>query len=198
MAATEWSERTRLLITIAVVAVVNLAVWGYAFTVRGQWQAKEKTLSVLIAEVKKLQEVAKSKEGLEKDKKALEAENLARRSQLPDESKVLRFMILLSEFQKNYNLIDRSGANPRYGVAVDVAGLTNPQNFSRDIWPVRCQGDFKGLCEFLNKLEEHHEERFVTIENLVITAPNSGMVVTGSKHDISMDLITYRYAAKSE
>ncbi len=51
MAAAEWSERTRLIITIAVVAVANLAIWGLAIKVRGQCQNKEAALKKLIDEV---------------------------------------------------------------------------------------------------------------------------------------------------
>lgn len=198
MASTEWSERKRLTVTVAVVVAINVGLGALAYKARSQWLEKEAALKKLNDDIKRLTGVAESKAAKKETKDKLEAENTARKSQLPDEDKRLNFMNLLSTLEQAYSVTDKSVNVPRYDQAVDIQGLSNPQNFLRDIWSRHYQADFKGLCEFLNRLEEHMDERFVSIENLSVNAPSSGMVLTGTKHEITLDVISYRYSAKAE
>jgi hypothetical protein len=65
-------------------------------------------------------------------------------------------------------------------------------SIKKTVFKTRWKADFKSWCTLVNSLEEY-SPRFVAFENMVITPSNSGLVPTGSAHDIAVDLVVYQY-----
>ena len=192
MAAADWSERTKLLITVAAVIVANLGVWGFAYKVRGDWQVEEKKLQNIRKVVNDLAAENAKKPEFEADLTAKKREFETKEKKLPNEHFRDKFMEQLAEYAQQTSMDNVQPDPPQYNQPVTVPGIENPQNFTRDIWRIRSNGDFKSICIFLNTLEEKHKH-FLNIENVQINTANSGMNITGIKHDISFAIETYRY-----
>jgi len=73
-------------------------------------------------------------------------------------------------------------------------GVQDPnKNYIKDTWRTRWRADFFSWCRLMNEMEERFP-RFVAFENMTFTIDNAGMVATGAKMEVSVDVITYRYA----
>ena len=73
--------------------------------------------------------------------------------------------------------------------------IDSTKNYVKDTWKTRWKADFFNWCKLMNEMEERFP-RFVAFENMSFSIPNSGMIPTGAKHDITVDVITYRYKEK--
>ena len=118
MAASDWSERTRLLITLGVVAVINLGVWGFAYKVRGDWQIEEKKLNGIRAEISSLNAFIAQKPDLEQKRNTLKRESDTKEKKLPNEHHRDKFTVLPPEKTGRFyrwayeqNLLIGSGVN---------------------------------------------------------------------------------------
>ena len=75
-------------------------------------------------------------------------------------------------------------------------GTLDPnKNYVKDIWHTRWKADFFGWCKLMNEMEERFP-RFVAFENMTFVVANNGMIQTGTKHDIAVDIVTYRYSKR--
>lgn len=190
MAMSDWSERTRLLITIGVAVVINAGVWGLVYKAHGDWTKKENERKNLVKEVDGLKVEANKKTDLVTELKRLSTQKEELENRLPKTHERDRFftdLVQLAE-QKGIRYL---GYVPRYDVPVSVPGL-NPQNFKKDVYSTNYEADFKSICEFINYFEEFYP-RFIQIENLSINANAGGMNITGAKHNVSFDVVTYYY-----
>lgn len=195
MAATEWSERTKLLITAAAVVVVNIGIWGLAYKVRGDWQVEEGKLKKLQSEINVINEYLAQREQITAKRDESKRKFDKKEKMLPEKHERDKFMEVFTDLAQKKNFTIKSN-DFRYDANIDVQGIPDPQNFRRDIWSVAGSTDFKGICELLNVLEERFQ-RFVSIEALAITTDNLGMNVTGTKHNISFQIMIYRYVEQA-
>jgi len=192
MASADWSERTKLLVTVAVALAANLGVWGFAYKVHGDWKIEEKKLQNVRKAANDLAAQNAKKPEFEAELTAKKREFETKEKKLPNDHHRDDFMEKLAEYAQQTNMDNLLPDPPQYSLPVTVPGIENPQNFTRDLWKLRSSGDFKSICIFLNTLEEKHKH-FLNIENVQINTANSGMNFTGKKHDISFAIETYRY-----
>ena len=61
MAATEWTERKKMLVTVAVGAVLNLAAGYYLYSLNGDWKKKDDEDKKLQTEIAQLQAIVKDR-----------------------------------------------------------------------------------------------------------------------------------------
>ncbi|MCZ7647084.1 MAG: type 4a pilus biogenesis protein PilO [Planctomycetota bacterium] len=188
MAMSDWSERTRLLVTVGVTVLVNLGVWGFVYKAREDWKKKDaeknnltNVVKGLKAEADKLPDLQKQLDKLSDRKKKLE-------SVLPPTPERDRFFTDFTQICEQRG-VRYTSYTPRYDVPVQ--GL-NPQNFKRDVYGTSYVGDFKSMVELVNYFEESYP-RFIAIENLAINSANGGMNITGAKHTWSFNIVAYYY-----
>ncbi|HYG74081.1 MAG TPA: type 4a pilus biogenesis protein PilO [Planctomycetota bacterium] len=187
MAANDWSERTRMIVTIAVVLVVNAALGGGFYYIHGEWQKLEKEHKALLGEKKQLEEFVK-----QGDTKTLELKQLTERfkeqeRQLPEQDEVAQLSL---DVQKVSN--DSKCALKSFIASGTSGGGDFSASYTRQVWRTKFEGDFMGWCKLMNKLEEEFP-RFLAFEGLSIMPKNSGVVLSGSQHEINVDLVTYKY-----
>jgi Tfp pilus assembly protein PilO len=192
MSKPEWSEKIKLALAVAAGLVLNLAVWFVVYKAQKAWEKEDASLKKLQKEVKDLDEKASKKAEKEYELDRLSRENARGRAKLPDEHEREQFMQLLASQAQRTNLVLKS-TTPNFDQKPPLGGLIE-QNYLRDIWSTSYEADYNGLCGFFNFLEEHYP-RFVCIENFTISPKDGGMNVTGAKHSVNFDVVTYRYVA---
>lgn len=190
MAAGEWSEKVRMIVTIAVVVVVNAACWGYVYMVGRDLDVLAKKLDGIRKEVETKKAEANQLKDLEKQKRDLHTENERRMKMLSSAKEDEEFRTKLVQLEAKYSMALQGSISPKDS-EVDVPGVPR-QNFRRTVWRLNYNTPFWGLIQMLNKLEEH-EDRFYVIENLSVTAKGAGMSITGVRHSCNFDISTYRY-----
>ena len=190
MAAQEWNERTKLLVTIAIVVVINLGLFYYFYTIYQEYQVK-------VAEHKKNNAIIldlKSKTDDLDIKKASLAQLIKdcekKMKKLPEEQEVPK---LIDDLSKIASKNECTNKNITFGTdtGAQQAGLGGG-SYARDVWHSTWDASFMNWCKLTNEMEENFE-RFVGFENLNISVKNSGMIPTGTRHAISVDLVIYRY-----
>ena len=83
-----------------------------------------------------------------------ERDELGHERMLPELHERDKFIELLADQAQKKNVVVK-GYPPSYDRPVEgIMGIQDPQNFRRDIWNWSGQADFKGLCEYLNLLED--------------------------------------------
>ncbi|MCW8133637.1 MAG: hypothetical protein KIS92_25050 [Planctomycetota bacterium] len=191
--AAEFSEKTKLLITVGIVALVNVGIWGLAYKARGTYQLEEEKLKKVTKIVNDLQKEVDRKEEFTAELNKQKRTSEKKEKMLPELHERDKFIFVLADLAQKKSMQVKPTAPPRYDLTVEgIPGLMDAQNFRRDIWSFSGAADFKGICEYLNVLEEHFQ-RFLSIEGLSINTTNSGMNVTGVAHDVNFQIITYRY-----
>ena len=192
MAAAEWSERTRLLVTIGVVVLVNLGAWGFVYKASQDHEATRLKMVALQKEVKALEEEEKREQDLTREIETFERQHKKLAARLPDVPKREKLASKMSELAQQYKMTEKA-TRYEYGKKPDVQGL----NFLCDVCHTQYEADFNSLCYFMNTLEEHYDY-FLALEDLAITASSSGMGVTDvSKHDVTLTIISYQYASRT-
>lgn len=186
MAANDWSERTRMIVTGAVALAINVGLGAWFYHAHGIWQEKDKIHKAKVAEKRGLEDFVK-----QGDSKALELKQLAERfkaqeSKLPDTDQVATFNTDITKIAqqsktRNLSFVNRPSA-------ASAAGAS----YTPETWSTRWEGDFMGWCKVMNDIEEQFP-RFIAFESLSIQPENSGVVMTGAAHKITVDLVTYRY-----
>ncbi|HLX63466.1 MAG TPA: hypothetical protein VKX17_19505 [Planctomycetota bacterium] len=185
----EWSERKKMMLTAAVALVINAVAGYYLYSLSNDLSEKERKHKALRAEIdglsKQVQEGALKEITLNRRK----AEFQTKESKLPNGDRVTELINEISRLAGKWKC-DM--------VSSQIAqGVTDPnKNYVKDVWHTRWKADFWNWCKLMNEMEERFP-RFVAFENMVFTISNSGMVPTGVKHEISVDIITYRYAVKA-
>lgn len=190
MAAGEWPEKVRMIITIAAVVVVNAACWGYVYMVGRDLDKLTKDLDKVKKEVEAKKVEAAQLKDLEKEKRDLITENERRMKMLSNAKEDEEFRTKLVQLEAKFSMALQGSISPRES-EVDVPGVPR-QNFRRTVWRLNYNTPFWGLIQMLNKLEEN-EDRLYVIENLSVTAKGAGMSLTGVRHACNFDISTYRY-----
>ena len=188
MAASEWSEKKKMVVTAAVGAVLCLAEGMYLNSLYGEWRTASKDHEVLQGEIKTLQGLV-SEEPLRKaelDKKKLETS--AKESKLPEGEKMTDLINEVSRLATKWKC-------DQISITFQPGTLEANKNYVKDVWHTRWKADFFYWCKFMNEMEERFP-RFVAFEAMNFTVANSGMIQTGTKHEIAVDIVTYRYAKR--
>ena len=191
--AAELTEKTKLLITIGVGIVVNLGVWGFYYKLTTDLEVLNKTLAGIKSENAKLKVEADRLPGLITEIAKYNDMNKERLAELPTESKRADFRQKVSDLANLYHLelIADSGS---FNKPTDVQGLSGDE-YKRDSFEYSYSADFNGTWNFLNMLEEKWD-RFISIEDFDVKARDSGMNLTGAKHDIHFKINTYYYTPR--
>ena len=185
MAASEWSERTRLITTIAVGVALNVLLCGWFYYVREDWKKLEKENKTL-----SIKKAGLTKEVEELSARTAELANLkydlgSKERKLPEADQV-------DQLIEDVAAIAAKTGCKNISQVVVRDGISESTSYIKSIWKTRWEADFFSWCKLLNAMEEN-SERFVSFENMTLSPKNSGMVQTGSKHEISVDVVTYRY-----
>lgn len=188
MAASEWSEKKKMVVTAAVGAVLCLAEGMYLNSLYGEWRKASKDHEVLQGEIKTLQGLVS--EGplrqAELDKKKIETS--AKESKLPEGEKMTDLINEVSRLATKWKC-------DQISITFQPGTLEANKNYVKDVWHTRWKADFFYWCKFMNEMEERFP-RFVAFEAMNFTVANSGMIQTGTKHEIAVDIVTYRYAKR--
>ena len=188
MAASEWSEKKKMVVTAVVGAVLCLAEGMYLNSLYGEWRKANKDHEVLQGEIKTLQGLV-SEEPLRKaelEKKKLETS--AKESKLPEGEKMTDLINEVSRLATKWKC-------DQISITFQPGTLEANKNYVKDVWHTRWKADFFYWCKFMNEMEERFP-RFVAFEAMNFTVANSGMIQTGTKHEIAVDIVTYRYAKR--
>lgn len=191
MAASDWSERTRMLVTVAVAAVVNLLLGGGLYMMHGEYKKQEAIHEKKKKEKAGLEEYVRQEEEKKLEFKTLNERFGAQQRKLPEEEQVAELVTKIADVAQKTHCVNKSFMYQPGAAAVAVGG----GGYTQDIWKTRWEADFMSFCKLMNLIEEHFE-RFIAFENLIISPRNSGVVSMDTKegqHDISVDLVTYRY-----
>lgn len=188
MAATEWTERKKMLVTVAVGLVLNGIAGYYLYSLNGDWKKKADEDAKLQSEIAQLQAIVKDRPLKASELEKKKAEFATKESKLPENDRVKELINDIARLATNNNcdLISSTIQEPIYDAT---------KNYIKNVWKTRWKADFFNWCKLLNEMEERFP-RFVAFENMSFTITNSGMIPTGAKHEILVDVITYRYKEK--
>lgn len=188
MAASEWSEKKKMVVTAAVGAALCLAEGMYLNSLYGEWREKSKEHDHLQGDIKQLQGLVS--EGplrqAELDKKKIESS--AKESKLPEGEKMTDLINEVSRLATKWKC-------ENINITFQPGTLDPNKNYVKDVWHTRWKADFFNWCKLMNEMEERFP-RFVAFEAMTFVVPNNGMIQTGTKHDIAVDIVTYRYAKR--
>jgi len=184
MAASDWSERTRMLITIGVGVVINAALGYFLYAAHAKYADLEKKNKAKKGEQAALKVEVDKKPNQEARLKRLQRDLKKKESQLPELSDIESLIGSIGERaqQSGASLLSNDKVFPP----------TVEANYEKTTYKTRWQADFMSWCKLLNSMEEKFP-RFIAFENLVLTPNNNGAVPMGAKHEISVDVIVYRY-----
>jgi hypothetical protein len=190
MAAAEWSERTRLLVTVGVVVLINGAAWGFTYKARQDCETMRVKKEKLQADVKALDAEEVKAKTLEGDLYKLKNKNAKLEARLPNKPKRDELSGKISELTQRYKFTEK-GIRYEYDKKAEVAG-----SFLCDTTRTQYEADFNSLLLFMNYFEEHYDY-FIALDDLSIMARDSGMGVTDrAKHDVTLTIISYNYITK--
>ena len=190
MATQEMSERTKLIITIVVVLLINGGAWGYVYTLNKEHNRLLKHQLMLTTQVETLEAEAAQRRGKELELKKIESKNVRQLKKLPGIMDPEQFMEDLSALAVKTGVRIDGVLRPELGLPTGVLGL-GPE-FQKDKYHARYKASFNGICEFMNFLEEYHQW-FVGLENFSLKASANGLGVTGAIHSVNFTVTTYRY-----
>lgn len=192
MAVGEWPEKTRLLVTIAVGALLSVGAWTGVYFGHKKYRKLQSNVAKLKKDIKNLEEEAKREPGLRMKKKRLEESQAKYLKKLPSEEEAAELIEQVSKIAQKYNVEQKSRkrikSRERRGGATGPVGL---QNFETDYWQTTWAAGFHEWCRFMNEVEEKYP-RLIAFENLDIIAAGD-FVLSGSKHNIKVKMATYRY-----
>ena len=193
MAASDWSEKTRMLVTIGVGVVANLALGYFLYAAHTKYAGLEKTNKGKQVEADKLRAEVSEKPILQTRLSGLQRNLKKKESLLPEEKNDEKLSADISERASQAGAALMAYARASQPTTEGGPGAT----LERTVYRTRWQADFMALGKLMNSIEEKFP-RFVAFENLVLTPQNNGVVPMGAKHEISMDLIVYRYLRQQQ
>jgi Tfp pilus assembly protein PilO len=185
MAANEWPEKTRMIVTIVIGVVVNIGLGALLYTEYSEWKQKDQVLTAKKKEIEGLRKIVDRKPTLDEELKKTSTDFESKKGKLPDAAE---FEALLDNFAPIAEHNNCKRKTFRKGTTDSTPG----NNLMKSVLNTTWDADFFGWCKMVNEIEERFP-RFIAFENLRITPKNSGMVATGSIHDISVDIVTYQY-----
>jgi Tfp pilus assembly protein PilO len=184
MAANEWSERTRMIVTVSIGAVVNIALAGVLYSVHGDYQKlvvihQQKSKQIADLKLHAITERGPKEDKLKELRQAFET----KREKLPESENITKLLDDLAPIAEKTKCQKESN---------DIGAPTDEGNLRRTAFKTRWHADFFGWCKMVNEIEERFP-RFISFEGMSLTPKNSGMVETGSIDEITVDLVTYEY-----
>ncbi|MEI6235754.1 MAG: type 4a pilus biogenesis protein PilO [Planctomycetota bacterium] len=185
MAAEEWSEKKKMIVTAAVGLFLNACVGYYLSTLRSEMATKETQLKAVKNEIDGLNKIVSQLPLKELTLQNRKAEFASKESKLPDSEGTSNLINEISRLVSKYKCEQLS-------VTFQPGTLDTTKNYIKDTWKGRFKADFFNWCRLMNEMEERFP-RFVAFENMSFTIQNNGMIPTGTKHEISVDIVTYRY-----
>lgn len=190
MAASDWSERTRMLVTIGVSVAINAGLGYWLYTAYGNYRILETQLKNKNKQIVELKDIVNN-EGpkLQAKLKTTKIDLAAKESKLPEQEEVNKLIDDMAAIGATTGCLRKSFVM----LKTDDAALG--ASYVRSTWKTQWEADFMGWCRLLNAMEEKFP-RFISFENLTITPKNQGMVPTGARHTINVDVVTYRYLRK--
>jgi Tfp pilus assembly protein PilO len=192
MAASDWSERTRMLVTIGVAAAVNLLLGGGFYWVNSDLVRLDGIHKKRLKEKADLTEYVKQQEDRKSELNDLNTRYATQQRKLPEQEQVPELVTKIAEIAQKTHCTKKSFIYSPSAAAPPGAGGAS---YAQDVWKTRWEGDFWSFCRLVNQIEEHFE-RFIAFENLQIQPRNQGVVTMESaeaQHEITVDLVTYRY-----
>lgn len=192
MAASEMSERTRMIITVAIAVVVNLALGGFLYYAHGQYKELEKKHAAKVAEKKALQDFVAQEQQRQDDLKLLQERFRVQESKLPEQEQVASLIDDIGKVaaKAECKLVSSTYVPPIGGAG--PGGLLGGSNYSRSTWKTKWEANFRSWATLMNEMEEFFP-RFVSFENLTISPKNQGVVLPGTQHEVNVDIVTYQY-----
>lgn len=188
MAASEWSEKKKMVVTAIVGAVIVLAEGMYLNSLYGELKDLTKKHDVAMGEVKQLTALVSEGPLRQADLDKKKIEFTAKESKLPEGDRLPELINDISRLGQKWKC-ERVSAQ-------FVKGTLDPnKNYVKDVWHTKWKADFWNWCKLMNEMEERFP-RFVAFEGMAFTIANNGMIPTGTKHDITVDIVTYRYQKK--
>ncbi len=185
MAAAEWSEKKKMIVTAAVGLFINACAGYYLMTLRSELALKEdqhKKLKIEIDALNKIVSQAPLKELTLANRKA---EFASKESKLPDSERTSELLNEISRLATKWKC-------ERKNVTIQPGTPDPAKAYVKDTWKTTWKADFFNWCKFMNEMEERFP-RFVAFEGMSFSIANNGMIPTGTKHDITVDIVTYRY-----
>jgi Tfp pilus assembly protein PilO len=185
-AFSEWSERNKLLVAIAVAVVLNIAIGVFLYLAIKKDKDLGKQLAALRQEVQQLQDKAKQLGAKQEAKRKVEMENADILKKLPPQSEIPLLMDRISEVAAQAPVLLKdvrkiAGAPPPMGAA-----------YTKELWGTTIEANFHCMVKFINHVEENFD-RFMAFEDLTIAAKQGGLVPHNTAHDIRVNVATYRY-----
>jgi|ERR1043165_4841502 Tfp pilus assembly protein PilO len=188
MAAIEWSERKKMLVTASIGLLINACAGYYLYSLNQDLGTKEANYKKVRGEIDALQKEVQEGSIKEITLSKRKAEFQAKESKLPDSERRGDLINDVSRLAAKWKCDQVS--------IVFQEGVADPnKNYVKDVWHTRWKANFWDWCRLMNEMEERFT-RFVAFENMVFTINNNGMIPTGTRHEISVDIITYRYGKK--
>src|SRR5260221_13314917 len=108
MAANDWSERTKLIVTVAVAVALNVAVLGYLYTVYQDYQGLQRTRAANAANIQKLR---KETDTLEEEQVKLDTkvkEVATKMKKLPENADPAKMIEDISKIAGKYGCVFKS------------------------------------------------------------------------------------------
>lgn len=188
MAAAEWSEKKKMIVTAAVGLLINCCAGYYLMSLRADLATKEEQHRKLKIEIDGLNKYVAQLPLKELTLGNRKAEFATKESKLPESERINDLINEISRLATKYRC-------EQVSVSFQPGTPVEGQNYVKDVWKTRWKADFWNWCKLMNEMEERFP-RFVAFENMSFTINNNGMIPTGTKHDINVDVITYRYGRK--
>ena len=184
MAANEWSERTRMIVTGAIGAVVNIGLGVVLYMAYGDYQKLVAIHQQKNKQIAELTQKAINERPAKEDKlRELKNQFETRKEKLPEYDQVTKLLDDLAP------ICERNKCRRK---SQDLGDPVDEPNLRKTTWKTRWDADFFGWCKLVNEIEERFP-RFISFEAMTLTPKNQGMVETGSVDDIAVDIVTYMY-----
>ena len=185
MAAIEWSEKKKMIVTAAVGLFINACAGYYLYTLRSDLALKEDQHKKLKGEIDGLTKIVMQAPLKELTLNNRTNEFKSKESKLPNSERTGDLINEISRLASKWKC-------DQVSVAFVPGTPDANKNTVKDVWHTRWKADFFNWCKLMNEMEERFP-RFVAFEGMSFTIANNGMVPTGTKHDISVDVVAYRY-----
>lgn len=186
MAANEWPEKTRMMVTVGIGVAANIALATMFYFAYSDWKEKDKQLQAKRVTIAGLKKIVDEKPKKDAALKALQVDFETKKEKLPDAAAIERLLDDVAPIAQHNGCVRKS-----FRPGAPEAGGSS-QNLAKTAFSTHWQADYFGMAKMINEIEERFP-RFVGFENLRITPPNTGVVATGATHEIDVDIITYMY-----
>jgi Tfp pilus assembly protein PilO len=190
MAASDWSEKTRMMVTIGVSVLLNGALGYFLYSAYAENADLAKKITGKLKDKQELKKKVDEEGDVQRELDKKNADFATKKNRLPEVDPVEEL------FRAIDKISTETGArliNQQIVPGEEIAPGTSYQKTTlRTVWVA----DEAAFCKVLHKMEDNRGfDRFVSFENLTITPKNQGLVPHETPHTINVDIITYKYVA---